>query len=255
MSREKAPADPRVFTPLVDRSSLQASAQILQRHLQTVLDSLAENSDLFSRMALHPSPNYPGRLQEGILTQLLRKKLEPDVEELVDQGRETARIVTPEGLAMLQDVWDECRQWTQQRVAEYVGEEAGDVYTKEEREMGVENIRTGLKRDLEEDDDDDDSDEDEDEDDNGGDDDGGHKDVPKKAPTAQEAAPKFLRGPEPETILWFMARGDFAVPPNVEYERKLDAYKGLTGVSGFPKAEPVAGPGPGHGPDPDAMQP
>lgn len=202
---------------LARSSSLQASAQIIQRNLQNVLANLQENSELFDRMALHPSTNFPGRTQEGILGQLLRKKLEPNVEELVEQGRETARLVTPEGLAMLQEVWDECRDWTMERIAKYVEEEAGDVYTKQEREMGVENVHTGLKRELEEFDSDD---EDEDEEGEG-----------KEAqPRAQPKEQPFARGLEPETLLWFAARGDFAVPANIEYERK-DPYKGLQGVN------------------------
>jgi mediator of RNA polymerase II transcription subunit 8, fungi type len=234
-----------------DRSSLQASAQILQRNLQTVLHSLSENADLFSRMALHPSPNYPGRHHEGILTLLLRKKLEPDVEELVERGRETARLVTPEGLAMLQEVWDECHGWTKGRVAQYVAEESGDVYTREEREAGVEGVRTGLKRDLEEDDDDD-GDEDEDVD---------NEDEESEEDESEDGAgeSKHPRGMEPETLLWFLARGDFAMPPNVEFERKVGAYKGLMGVSGYqpPQTHPQPQPQtqtPTQGPDPDAMQ-
>lgn len=190
-------------------------------------------------MALHPSPNFPGRTQEGILTQLLRKKLEPDVEELVDQGRDTARIVSPEGLAMLQEVWEECRNWAKERVMKYAREEADDVYTKEEREMGVENVRTGLKKDLEQDEDDEsEGDEDEGDEDMEGD---GSKKEPGEGP------PNGLpRGPEPETLLWFMARGDFAVPQNVEYERKVDGYRGLQGVSMFSSGAQT---------DHDAMQP
>jgi mediator of RNA polymerase II transcription subunit 8, fungi type len=202
---------------------------------------MVENSELFSRMALHPSTNFPGRTQEGILTQLLRKKLEPDVEELVDQGRDTARIVSPGGLAMLQEVWEECRRWAQERVGKYAAEESGDVYTREEREMGIENVRTGLKRDIEQDDDDDDESEEEDEAD--GDIEGAEGDAPKKKP---DEGPKLPRGPEPETLLWFMARGDFAVPQNVEYERKVDVYRGLQGVNMFPSGTET---------DNDAMQP
>ncbi|KAL6411259.1 Mediator complex, subunit Med8 [Ilyonectria robusta] len=119
--------------PLPPPSSLQASAQILQRNLQTVLDSLSENSDILTRMAIHPSTNYPGRTQENVLTQLLRKKLEPDVEELVADGRDTARLATPAGIEDLQDIWHELREWTHGRIAEYVRDEAGDVYTAEER--------------------------------------------------------------------------------------------------------------------------
>ncbi len=204
-------------------SSLQASAQILQRNLQSVLDSLSENSELFSRMAIHPSTNYPGRTQENILTQLLRKKLEPDVEELVAQGAETARLATPEGIADLQGIWDELREWTHGRIAEYVRDEAGDVYTKEEREMGVENVRTGLRRGLDDDESDDEGDEAEGEGDDMMDQDG--------EDDAAKAKNQPPRGPEPETILWFMNRGDFDLPPNIEYGRKGDIYRGLQGVN------------------------
>lgn len=208
------------------RSSLQASTQILQRNLQTVLDSLNENSELFSRMAIHPSPNYPGRTQENVLTQLLRKKLEPDVEELVIEGREAARLATPEGINDLQDIWHELRQWTIDRVTAYVRDEASDVYTAEERAAGVENVRTGLRRDLEdEDEDDEEEEEDDDEDEEYGD----------------GAAQQRVRGAEPETLLWFAARGDFEVPRNVEYERKRDVYKGLQGINSSPFDMPAQG--------------
>lgn len=204
-------------------SSLQASAQILQRNLQTVLDSLNENSVLFHRLALHPSTNFPGRTQENVLTQLLRKKLEPDVEDLVAQGRETARLATPEGIQKLQAIWDELRAWTHGRIAEYVRGEASDVYTREEREGGVENVRTGLRRDLEEE-----SDEEQEEGQEEDDGDGG-------------AELQTVRGPEPETLLWFAARGDFEVPRNVEYERKVGVKRGLEGVRLPPESMQVDG--------------
>ncbi|KAI9171837.1 Mediator of RNA polymerase II transcription subunit [Paramyrothecium foliicola] len=205
--------------PLPPQSSLQASAQILQRNLQTVLDSINENSELFTRIAIHPSTNYPGRTQENILLQLLRKKLEPNVEELVADGRETAKLATPEGIAQLQGIWDELREWTHGRIAAYVRDEAGDVYTKEEREMGVENVRTGLRRDLEEESDEEDED---DEDQDGADGQGA---------ASGRAGTQPPRGLEPETLLWFAARGDFQIPHNVEYERKLGVYKGFEGIN------------------------
>ncbi|KAG6027931.1 hypothetical protein E4U40_001282 [Claviceps sp. LM458 group G5] len=209
--------------PLPHPSSFQASTQILQRNLQSVLESLNENSELFSHMTIRPSTNYPGRAQENILMQLLRKKLEPDVEELVLEGRETAQWATPGRISALQAIWAELREWTQGRIAEYVREEAGDVYTKEERSRGVKSVRTGLKRALDEDseeeegggvdeeeDFDEDGDEDEDED---------------------EKGEEVNRGPEPETLLWFATRGDFDLPRNVEYERKAGIRTGLEGVN------------------------
>lgn len=106
------------------------------------------------------------------------------------------------------------------RIAEYVLEEADDPYTAEEREAGVETVRTGLKRDLEEDDE-----EDEEEDAESKDED----EEPRGLP----------RGPEPETLLWFATRGDFDIPRNVEFERKRDLKRGLDGVNIPP--EPMQG--------------
>lgn len=172
-------------------------------------------------MAIHPSTNYPGRTQENVLTQLLRKKLEPDVEELVADGRDTARLATPAGIEDLQDIWHELREWTHGRIAEYVRDEAGDVYTAEERAAGTESVRTGLRRDVEDEDESDDE-----EDDNAG-------------GEGESVAAQLARGPEPETMLWFAARGDFEVPRNVEYERKVGVKKGLEGVNIPP--EPMQG--------------
>lgn len=210
-----------------NRDSLHASAQILQRNLSTVLECLSENAELFTRIAIHPSTNFPGRTQENVLTQLLRKKLEPDVEELVERGRETARLATPEGLAALQGIWDELRAWTQTRIADYVRDEAGDAYTKEERAMGTDKVRTGLRRDIEEDEEDEEDEDEEDEDGNG---------VVNGAAAAPAPAggdtPRPPQGPEIETLLWFGARCDFELPRNIEYERKGAVLKrGLEGIN------------------------
>lgn len=190
---------------------------------------------MFARIALHPSTNYPGRTQENILTLLLRKKLEPDVEELVADGRETARLATPEGVAELQAIWDELRQWTHERIAAYVRDEAGDAYTKEERAMGTEQVHTGLRRELDEESDDDDEDDDEVNEAGGGaDGEGGGEGGTGRA--------KLVRGPEPDTLLWFAARADFEVPRNVEYERKVGPRKGFEGINMPPARPEGAGP-------------
>ncbi|KAM3500227.1 hypothetical protein MY10362_006589 [Beauveria mimosiformis] len=221
--------------PLPHPDSLHASARILQRNLSTVLDCLSENAELFSRVAVRPSTNYPGRAQENVLTQLLRKKLEPDVEELVEEGREAARRATSEGVAELQAIWDELRAWTQSRIAEYVRDEAGDVYTKEERAMGVEKVRTGLRREIEEDDEEEEEDEDEDED---------GRDSATAAAGVNEVAALPPRGPEIETLLWFMTRADFDVPRNIEYERKgAVLMRGLEGINIPPERTDSVQPG------------
>ncbi|PHH83716.1 hypothetical protein CDD82_4678 [Ophiocordyceps australis] len=215
-------ADILKSNPLPHPSSLQASAQIIQRNLQTVLDSVTENNQVLSRMAVHPSTNFPGRTQENVLTQLLRKKLEPDVEELVGEGQAIANATTAAGMQVLQQVWDEVRAWTHARIASHVRDEAGDVYTREEREAGVETVRTGLRRVLDEESEDGDDEDDE-------------------MAGGEGAQPT---GPEIETLLWFASRGDFELPRHIEFERKTGPLKrGLEGVNIPPQDAAVAGMG------------
>ena len=108
------------------------------------------------------------------------------------EGRETARLATPAGVAELQGIWDELREWTHGRIAAYVRDEAGDVYTKEERALGADSVRTGLRRGLDEESDDEDEAEDADDDDgdNEGEGDDGDKGrtQPPRGPGAGDAA-------------------------------------------------------------------
>ncbi|KAG7145827.1 Mediator of RNA polymerase II transcription subunit 8 like protein [Verticillium longisporum] len=126
-------ADVAKSNPLPPQSSLQAQYQILLRNLQSLLDIVNENAVPFAHTSVHPAVNFPGRTQENILLTLLRKKREPDVEERVERGLETARDVRAavaadgkDGITRLEEVWKELRAWTQERVARYVIEEAGD---------------------------------------------------------------------------------------------------------------------------------
>ncbi|KAI5927359.1 mediator of RNA polymerase II transcription complex subunit 8-domain-containing protein [Camillea tinctor] len=174
--------------------SLQATSDILQLNLRTILDTIAQNHDLFSRVAVHPSTNFPGRTQENILLQLLRKKAEPDVEDAMDQGRQTlGSLIMPPAVAApetvvtsnapispatqaiiiaqqqkekeLEDVWDAAREACGRRIYEYAVNEESDPFTLEERRMGIHHVRTGLRRKFE---DPEESDDDEEEDDEGG---------------------------------------------------------------------------------------
>lgn len=115
---------------------------------------------MLNRIAVHPSPNYPGRTAEDLLGVLLRKKLEPQVQTWVEEGREIAKgdaAVTADDT----ELWAFATGFMNERVAKYATEEANEVYTAAERELGVENVKTGLCRKLEEDES---SDEDDDED-------------------------------------------------------------------------------------------
>ena len=116
-------------------------------------------------MVAYPLPNFPGRTQENLLGLLLRKKLEPNVEDWVVEGREiVAKAAGPEGGSGLQqeemlDLW----RWAGMAANEQARQHTwGGNYTLEEKEAGVENVVTGLRRKLKENPDDS-SDEDDDE--------------------------------------------------------------------------------------------
>ena len=92
--------------------------------------------------------------------QLLRKKPEPQVETWVDEGRSAAVKGKEDDT---EELWNWAADWIGQRAAKYVLEEGGENYTIEEREAGIENVRTGLMRDLEGEESEEEEDEDEDE--------------------------------------------------------------------------------------------
>ncbi|MCJ1233265.1 mediator of RNA polymerase II transcription subunit 8 [Varicellaria rhodocarpa] len=73
--------------PLPEWTSFKSSATIISQSLASLSTHLSTNAPLLSRMAVYPLPSFPGRTQEGLLQQLLRKKLEPGVEEWVEEGR------------------------------------------------------------------------------------------------------------------------------------------------------------------------
>ncbi|CAK7264720.1 mediator of RNA polymerase II transcription subunit 8 [Sporothrix epigloea] len=281
---------------------IQASSFVLQQNLASLNEVMAQHADLFRRIVVHPDPMYPGRTEEQILTSLLRKKLEPDVEQVAERARETAaargigkasfggslgarkawRNGQPRGVEDdeeddddeddeeeeeddeeeeeegetggdggddehnngprepfgLGDIWHEARTWTMGRLEQFIREEVPNLYTKEERELGVEKVRTGLRRTLEEDDDEEEDDDDDDEDEDGKDEGGDNfmRDVPPAAPataattTTQQAqlqqSPEQLpAGPaaEPEVLLWLASRGDTDLPRCVEIESQRAA--------------------------------
>ncbi|KAJ8067861.1 hypothetical protein OCU04_003451 [Sclerotinia nivalis] len=155
-------ADFQRGVPLPEYSSVMTSSSILSTNIQSVIDHLASNSEILSRIVAFPSTNFPGRTQEGLLLQLLRKKLEPQVETWVEEGRNLQIDGAGEGANQgdLEETWKWAAEWIGPRIREYALNEAGDEYTAEERESGVENVNTGLKDEEESDEDDEEGDED-----------------------------------------------------------------------------------------------
>ena len=127
---------------------------------------LAQHAELFQRVAIHPSANFPGRTQEGLSQQLLRKKLEIPVEDWVNEGRTTQAAIEADRAKENDELWSWAREYVGERVAIHVLDTRGRYYTAEERELGIENVRTGLKKNFNDDEgsEEDSNDEDEDED-------------------------------------------------------------------------------------------
>lgn len=119
-------------------------------------------------------PSFPGTTQEPILQGILRKKLDPRAEAWIDESlkdekgqtlqngdKGSAQTLSPEDM---QDLWESTgpafREILQPLLDDAILE---DEYTIQEREDGIENVVTGIKRKLggllEDDDDDEDEDE------------------------------------------------------------------------------------------------
>lgn len=148
------------------RTSLQSLANIISQNLLSVSQHLSTHRELFASTAVYPLADFPGHTQENLLGQLLRKKLEPNVEDWVEQGRRIASEARPSdeaGPAGLTDedlveLWD----WAGRAANEEARKrEWGDDFTLEERAMGVEHVVTGLRRKLDQDTEDESDDEDE----------------------------------------------------------------------------------------------
>jgi mediator of RNA polymerase II transcription subunit 8 len=209
---------------------------------------------MFQRLAIHPSTNFPGRTQEHILTQLLRKKLEPDVESWVEEARATARSVgvdasklaggvhrrgehdyDDEGTYGMDEDDDDAtqdpfsEQWTdmlenfQQTLQQYVTVQVKKKYTAEERAAGVENVRTGLRQTLEESDEEDEDEEEEEEDeeeDEAAAAAGGAGGLATGIGGTAAAGGGMFAAIEPEHVFYLQAQGNLNLPGNVPIESK-----------------------------------
>ncbi|KAI1122076.1 choline sulfatase [Nemania abortiva] len=150
--------------PLPSVDSLGASADVLNHNVRAIVEVLDLNEKLFNRVTIHPSTNFPGRTQEQILVQLLRKRPEPDVETTIEEAQKTiASMPLPGGAQpssttdnadkekemLFENIWEATSEACQARITDYVVNEEGDYFTAEEHEMGIENVRTGLRRNFE----------------------------------------------------------------------------------------------------------
>lgn len=126
----------------------------------------------------------------------------------------------------LANLWADVRVATTEKLKEFVSKEARHLFTAAEREMGVENVRTGLRRNLAEMEYEDD-DEEEEEEEEGDQADKEDEDVDMDqggvpVPVPGQTQP-VLRETTDEELLWFMTRGETELPKGIETEATRNA--------------------------------
>ena len=70
------------------RPSIQTSAALISYNLKTILDQIDSKKHFLRSVHVYPSPSFPGRTQENLLAQLLRKKIGPSDEDWIVDGHE-----------------------------------------------------------------------------------------------------------------------------------------------------------------------
>ena len=130
-------------------SSLQSHANLISSNLQQINTSLSEHQDLLASTIAFPSMQFPGRHQADVVQMLLRTKLEPDVEEWVEQGQKHAKDVNTSTTILRDHDREELWQWAPSAANDEARKQKwGADYTLAEVQAGVEKVITGLKREL-----------------------------------------------------------------------------------------------------------
>jgi len=148
------------------RTSLQQITKIVAENLIALAGNAEKYSDLLNDTVVFPLPNYPGRVQGEFLGQIVRKKLEPEAESWVEQGR-VIDATLGANKEELERFWEWAGDWLDKRVNKFLMEEYYDQYTPEEKELGEDNVRTGLRPIAEDASDDEEEDKSEDDEDDG----------------------------------------------------------------------------------------
>ena len=212
------------------RASLQSLASIISQNLLSLSQHLGSQHELLKTIVVSPLPGFPASTEGDLLAQLLRKKLEPRTEAWVDDGRQaapghgagadahpSAAAAAAAAAATCSELWD----WAGRAANEEARKRTwGGNFTLEEKQLGIANVSTGLRRTLSQDGDDEDEDDDEDDDD---DDDVG--DQPLSAAKSDKGAaemtprPRTPTRPPPsniEDVLRFMCTGvDSGTPAGI----------------------------------------
>jgi mediator of RNA polymerase II transcription subunit 8 len=147
----------------------------VEYNLRKVGDSMMSFQNVFATAHAYPLPQFPGTSQEHLLQMLLRKKLEPRAEDWLEEalqwhtahqeGNADKGATDRLDMEQLKTLWDWARPLTNE-IANGLDEEDvfRDNFTIAERQAGIENVNTGIRKNLDiygeedEDEDDDNSD-------------------------------------------------------------------------------------------------
>lgn len=138
------------------RESLQTRASLLAADLQQLQTIFDANRGFLT--AAHPFPraSFPGHSHEVVLQQLLRKKAEPAVDDWIDDNTNPVRVAKwndgqDTGLkdAEQDELWAFAKPTSAQTAEDMIKSGAFDFeYTLAEKDGGLENVITGLRRKL-----------------------------------------------------------------------------------------------------------
>jgi mediator of RNA polymerase II transcription subunit 8, fungi type len=131
------------------RPDLQTHAQLISNNFQAISLQLAD-ADIFRSTVAFPTPQFPGASKPVILETLLRTKLEPDIEDWVKEGESLAAQQRKTSFRGLSDedrnsLWE----WAPSAANSAARKQTwGGDYTRAEQQSGIENVVTGLQRQL-----------------------------------------------------------------------------------------------------------
>ncbi|KAK4985093.1 mediator of RNA polymerase II transcription subunit 8 [Elasticomyces elasticus] len=138
---------------------------MLVNNLENLQKTLGIHATTLEPLHAYPLPDYPGHTQSALLEQLLRKKVQPSVGDWIADGEAKGLALTTGGTyndhnthqppvdslseADIADLWTFAGPTNNQIVSAMIFDDAfADPFTLAERELGIENVVTGLRRQL-----------------------------------------------------------------------------------------------------------
>lgn len=82
------------YDPLPPWPALEFSMGQVNMQLRSVFEHLQEHTEFLSAAHVYPLPTFPAATHVNMLTELLRKKPEPKVEDWVEEGRRAGLAIT-----------------------------------------------------------------------------------------------------------------------------------------------------------------